>query len=96
MDALENYWDSDDFDEDDCQSIVIDNAGGMMKAGFSGDEAPRAVFPTIVSRPKQYDPMGVMAVRDAYVGDEAQYRRGRFSTYYPIKNGIINDWQNMV
>merc|ERR1719197_1412591 len=26
--------------------------GGMCKAGFAGDDAPRAVFPSIVGRPK--------------------------------------------
>ena len=34
------------------QSIVIDNGSGMCKAGFAGDDAPRAVFPSIVGRPK--------------------------------------------
>ena len=30
-------------------AIVIDNGSGMCKAGFAGDDAPRAVFPSIVS-----------------------------------------------
>ena len=30
------------------KAIVIDNGSGMMKAGFAGDDAPRAVFPSIV------------------------------------------------
>ena len=25
--------------------IVVDNGSGMCKAGFAGDDAPRAVFP---------------------------------------------------
>ena len=29
-------------------TIVIDNRTYMMKSGFSGDEAPRSVFPTVV------------------------------------------------
>ena len=36
--------------EDGVQPIVIDNGSGMMKAGFSGDDAPRAVFPSIIGR----------------------------------------------
>ena len=31
---------------------VIDNGTGLIKAGFSGEEAPRSVFPTIVGKPK--------------------------------------------
>ncbi len=38
--------------QDDLLAVVIDNGSGMMKAGFAGDDAPRAVFPSIVGRPK--------------------------------------------
>jgi actin, other eukaryote len=34
------------------QTIVIDNGSGVVKAGFSGEDAPRAIFPSIVGRPK--------------------------------------------
>jgi len=34
------------------QTVVIDNGSGMVKAGIAGEEAPRAVFPAIVGRPK--------------------------------------------
>ena len=37
---------------DDVQALVVDNGSGMCKAGFSGDDAPRAVFPSIVGRPR--------------------------------------------
>ncbi|CAE7938194.1 ACT1, partial [Symbiodinium necroappetens] len=33
-------------------ALVVDNGSGMCKAGFAGDDAPRAVFPSIVGRPK--------------------------------------------
>jgi actin beta/gamma 1 len=33
-------------------SVVIDNGSGMCKAGESGEDAPRAVFPAIVGKPK--------------------------------------------
>ena len=38
--------------EDDIAAVVIDNGSGMVKAGFAGDDAPRAVFPGIVGRPR--------------------------------------------
>jgi actin-related protein len=31
--------------EEEVQALVIDNGSGMCKAGFAGDDAPRAVFP---------------------------------------------------
>ena len=38
--------------DDDVAALVIDNGSGMCKAGFAGDDAPRAVFPSIVRRPR--------------------------------------------
>jgi len=38
--------------DDDVAALVIDNGSGMCKAGFAGDDAPRAVFPSIVGRPR--------------------------------------------
>ncbi|CAG2171442.1 unnamed protein product, partial [Oppiella nova] len=36
--------------DDEVAALVIDNGSGMCKAGFAGDDAPRAVFPSIVGR----------------------------------------------
>uniref|UniRef100_A0A452TD87 Actin alpha 1, skeletal muscle n=1 Tax=Ursus maritimus TaxID=29073 RepID=A0A452TD87_URSMA len=33
-------------------ALVCDNGSGLVKAGFAGDDAPRAVFPSIVGRPR--------------------------------------------
>ena len=38
--------------DDDVAALVVDNGSGMCKAGFAGDDAPRAVFPSLVGRPK--------------------------------------------
>lgn len=38
--------------DDDLVALVIDNGSGMCKAGFAGDDAPRAVFPSLVGRPR--------------------------------------------
>jgi actin len=34
--------------DDELQTIVIDSGYGMIKAGFSGDDFPRYIFPTVV------------------------------------------------
>lgn len=39
-------------EEADFEAIVLDNGSGMMKAGVAGDDAPRAVFPAVVGRPR--------------------------------------------
>lgn len=43
--------------DDEVAALVVDNGSGMCKAGFAGDDAPRAVFPSIVGRPRH---QGVM------------------------------------
>jgi actin-related protein len=30
--------------------LVIDNGSGVVKAGFSGEDAPRSIFPSIIGR----------------------------------------------
>ena len=57
--------------DEDVAALVIDNGSGMCKAGFAGDDAPRAVFPSIVGRPRHQG-------RDGGHGPEGQLcgRRG--------------------
>lgn len=80
--------------DDDIAGIVIDNGSGMCKAGFAGEDAPRAVFPAITGHPK-YIWMAGKGGKDTYIGEEAQNDRGVLSIKYPIEHGIVTNWDDM-
>ena len=80
---------------EEVNAIVVDNGSGVIKAGFSGDDAPRGIFATVVGRPKQPGIMVGMDQKDSFVGDEAIEKRGILNLNYPVDRGMIKHWDDM-
>ena len=77
-------------------AVVIDGGSGLCKAGFSGDDAPRSVFPSVVGRPRHHGVMVGMGERDVYVGDAANGAHpGRLTLRFPIEHGVVTNWDDM-
>ena len=73
--------------------MVIDNGSGCCKAGLSGEDAPRTKFATVVGKPKMPSIMVGMDQKEAYVGDEAEAKRGVLILKNPITHGIVTNWE---
>lgn len=73
--------------------IVIDTGTGSCKTGLAGNDAPSHVIPTIVGRP--HEGVAALMKREAYVGDEAQSKRGLLTIKNPIDGGVIINWDDM-
>lgn len=67
--------------------VIIDNGSGSIKAGISGQQKPRAVFPSIVGSEKNNE-------TTKYVGDIVESMNCKLISR-PIEFGIVTNWENM-
>eukprot|EP00929_Paragymnodinium_shiwhaense_P115830 TRINITY_DN84976_c0_g1_i1.p1 TRINITY_DN84976_c0_g1~~TRINITY_DN84976_c0_g1_i1.p1 ORF type:complete len:375 (-),score=76.96 TRINITY_DN84976_c0_g1_i1:111-1235(-) len=76
------------------ETVIIDNGSGFVKAGIAGAEAPSAVFPALVGRPKHAKLAGGGG-EEYFFGEEAMSKKGVLSLSYPVEHGIVKDWKDM-
>ena len=77
--------------ENEFPTVVIDNGSFQIKAGFSPNKIPSAVFPTIVGRLKEKG----TTMKDSCVGEEAIALRSKLELKSPVKNGNVKNWDDM-
>lgn len=81
--------------DDEVPALVVDNGSGMCKAGLAGEYAPRAVFSSVIGRACHQGAMVDADKKDYYVGGKAQERRQVLTLRYPIKYGVVTNWDDM-
>jgi len=77
------------------ETLVVDNGSGDIKAGFSGEGDPRAIFPCIVGRPKNASLLNSVCGKDEFIGDEALQKKGILKITNPITHGSVKYWDDM-
>ena len=82
-------------------AVVIDNGTGFTKMGYAGNLDPDFVFPTAIADLAKKSNLSVSTKNDEYnyyIGDEAlriQSESNNHVTYYPMQNGIVENWDMM-
>ncbi|XP_059055391.1 uncharacterized protein LOC131849347 [Achroia grisella] len=73
--------------------VVIDAGSQYTKAGFSADTFPRCVVPTVVGRFRR---AGLLdGIPTIYCGADAVRNRGISHLTWPVRDGLIQDWDEM-
>lgn len=70
--------------------IVVDNGSCFTKSGFSGDEIPKTIIPSVLGVPKKPGTL----LNNLYIGEDAEVRGYSLNLSYPIKRGKIVNWEN--
>uniref|UniRef100_A0A8C5JVY8 Actin, epsilon 1 n=2 Tax=Jaculus jaculus TaxID=51337 RepID=A0A8C5JVY8_JACJA len=75
--------------------LICDYGSGFSKVGFAGDEAPVAVFPTVLGKRRHDNPLVGMQEEDWFIGEEAWEKQRKIILQYPISRGTITNWDNL-
>ena len=76
-------------------AVVMDNGSDLTKVGYSGHEAPRKVFSTLIGRPKAPGKSLGIDQLDYYVANEAETRRAKLRLNRPIVRGEVTNWLDL-
>lgn len=74
------------------RAVVIDNGTGWIRAGFTGEDAPRVVFPAVLGVPRTAGPV---SSNDVLIGDAALAKQDSYNVQRPLERGRIVSWEGM-
>jgi len=76
-------------------NVVIDHGTNTCKAGFSTEDIPQSIIPTVVGHGRHKGAMAALGLKETYVGSQAQSLRGILSISHPIRQGVVHSWDDM-
>ena len=77
--------------------IVFDNGSGYLKAGLSNKETPSVTVPALIGRPmlRYAEKIEDFELKPLMIGDEVTPVRSLLELTYPMKEGIIQNEEDM-
>ena len=77
--------------------IVFDNGSGYLKAGLSNKEVPTVTMPALIGRPmlRYAEKLENIELKPIMIGDEVVPVRSLLELTYPMKEGIIENADDM-
>jgi len=78
--------------------VVIDNGTGYTKLGYSGNEHPSFLIPTVIAVDSKADltqaSKGTEDL-DFFIGTDAENAHKSYIKNFPLKHGLIDNWTHM-
>ncbi len=79
--------------------VVIDNGTGYTKMGYAGNPDPNFTIPTVIAERMDNQNAQISRLKqptlDFHIGDDAYKNQNNYNLIYPMKSGIIEDWEIM-
>lgn len=75
--------------------VIMDAGSYRLRAGFQSDPAPRVVIPSLVGVKRNPGIALASGQRCDVVGNEAWRSRGILDCSYPVREGIVQNWQDI-
>jgi actin-related protein 3 len=78
-------------------AVVIDNGTGYTKMGYAGNYEPNFIVPSLIANVADGGKTAKDDIPDLdfFIGAEAAIKRSNYNVDYPIRHGIVDNWDNM-
>jgi len=88
---------------DESEVIVVDMGTGFIKAGYSGEDLPRVIIPTVIGERENEILEDNAAAGDdkrkkdvsKKFGLDAFENRSDYELHHPIQRGIVQEWDRI-